>query len=396
MSKKPSATQVASRVIAALEYLAGIAKLAPFAAQKKSSRTTKITEGLNQLLNDPDINLRRMACYTYLAWQLSQQFEDGYAIIAFFEQLEGQEMIKKCPERRDDQFRFDDSYYVFSSNAGLGIEEILELAGKVEPLAKQVSSLRRLQRQAETEKLWQESGVDPDNLQSGMPGKCAIRVPAEPVFEPGTSTVKSWRSGGVILVESDGRDIRPITAVGNPRFESAVREAAKMGVFLFVESLSENHPPSIRRSDLLSKLRFLWHALRRGIDVWQEEQDVANWKCEMENRASVSMADFFLDHKPGVCLVELDGTWLPPDSAQSYTNVFFLVSREEAGEDSAMTIVDVPLHLETALYRFVGEKFPQTDRFYFSPARGITDLLNMVVDQTAEKTSRPEMVLEAV
>lgn len=209
---------------------------------------------------------------------------------------------------------------------------------------------------------------------AGKPGKLCLNIHAEPIRR-GEQTF--WRNGGVLLVESDGKRIKPLDATGG--IEMAVKEAKEMNVFLIIDSLRHNNPPWVESlsREMNGKCQLLWHLMRRGL-----------FRYELEAMATVTPEEFFLKQELGDCFLEFKGTWQVPNGP-TIANFFFLVRREEEEGARRICITKAPSHLEDFFAQCLG-KYEEGNKFENvpQPLKAVLQAAYGQVRYNAEKTAQ--------
>jgi len=166
---------------------------------------------------------------------------------------------------------------------------------------------------------------------AGKPGRLALTINAEPIRR-GEQTI--WRSGGVLLVRSDGTDIVPLEATGG--IKEAILEAKTMEVHLRLDSLNQNFPPFILSlpKEKNTKVQLLWHLIKRGL-----------FRYKIASMATINQKEFFLEGKTGDCFLEFKGNWQVPNGGPTISNFFLLINRSEEEGAKRICIAKAPNHL---------------------------------------------------
>ncbi len=322
---------------------------------------SKAREGLERLLRqEATPAFRRAAWLAYLKYMLSREFQSAEEVKKLFRELVKNGYLQETP---DGLLKLDRVCYAVPQEAAFDNPEIQEIATLMRGLADKVRQAEKTARRQKAEELVNEGNLTIENFLAGKEGRLAIQVPPEKVVQNGN--VLSWRSGGLLLVESDGEKCWPVDALGGQSFEGGVGEAMNLGVFLIVSSLIQHdRPPFPQRlpEANVRKLQLLWHLLRRGVRAHEEKERIRTAREEMTAKATITPAKFFLEQGPGLCLVEYGENWHTPDD-ETVADVFFLVERKVQGEESTIRVVEAPDHLHDFLGDCVDQEFPEEDEF---------------------------------
>lgn len=209
------------------------------------------------------------------------------------------------------------------------------------------------------------------------PGKIALTIHAEKAKRLGGQIF--WRSGGVLLIESDGKAIQPLDATGG--IKEAVQEAKKMGAYLYFDSLYQNAPPFIRSlsKEMNEKVQLLWHLLKRGL-----------LRYEITSMATLNQEEFFLGRECGDCFLDFKGNWQTADG-KTIANFFFLIRRREGEENGVkrIRIAKAPSHLDDFFAQCMGE-YEEGNKFEDvpQPLRAVLQAAYGQVRDNAEKTAQ--------
>jgi len=241
--------------------------------------------------------------------------------------------------------------------------EVLDGESELGQLVREFNGLLWRVRQAE-KKTTQEKGktllskgkLSWKDFLGGKEGLFAVEVPGER---------EARRTGGVLLVRSDGQRVFPLEAVGG--FEEAIEEAKKLRVFLLLQSLFWERPPYVEAVDAKkgTKIALLWHLLKSGISPLKEKEARQTLREEMKAAAPLTPEEFFLEKKLGVAFVEYGGSWKWETSGGEVTqveNLFFSVERQEKGDQSIIRLVTIPPWLKEFFSNCQGE-FREGERF---------------------------------
>lgn len=244
-------------------------------------------------------------------------------------------------------------------------------------------SLEKLLREVKRRML-KQGDLSLDELKSGKSGKCAMEVPV--AQETGKDGRPIWRGGGVLVVESDGSYIQPKEAMG--AIEGAIGEAIKLGVKLSANTLRLKNPPFFEglTEDALKKTILLWHLIKRA-------ERLADERKAFPSKATIGEEEFFLQDKPGTCLIDLGQTvweeWDQGKITNRIFSVFFLVRREEEEGAKWLHIVEVPSHLVNFLAPCMG-RYEEGYKFEGvpQPSRKVLQAAYGHVSRKAEKTAK--------
>jgi len=319
------------------------------------------------------------------AWDLLHQLVDaGY----LREAKDGDALVLRCNggER-----------YTFPEVAGFGEPEVAILQGVMNDFWEDTTNRERAALVEQTQDLFgkADAGLNLHDFLGGKPGKYCFRIPAEEILDKKTriSTGK-WRSGGTLLVESDGKRVWPIEAIGG--IQRGVGEVMSRKLFLFPSCLERSAPPVPERLDqeTVKKLHLLWWLLRRGIlrlqGQEQAEQDralVAETRERFGTMATVSPQEFFLEKKPGICLVQYEGTWTYPKNAEDdeeIQNLFVLVERRSPEPDDGIPLINIreaPKHLAKFFARCEDQDWPEEDEKFSGVGQPLQAVLKAVWGQ---------------
>ena len=185
-----------------------------------------------------------------------------------------------------------------------------------------------------------------EDFLTGKPGKLVLAIQAEKA-----KGKEFFRSGGVVLFESDGKKIHPLDATGG--IEDSIQEAISLEAHLYLDTLRWNAPPFIENltKEKNAKVRLLWYLLKRGL-----------LRHEFASMATVNQEEFFLEGKIGECFLEFKGNWQVP-SGPTIANFFFLMSRREEDGVKRIRIAKTPNHLEDFFAQCLGEYSEEGNKF---------------------------------
>jgi hypothetical protein len=381
---RAKAKDVGEWTAGALAFLDSVGTLGREERELAAVPITKAQEGLEHLLKtEPMRAYRRAAWLAYLKYMLSRQFRSPEEIRTLFRSLVREDYLQESP---NGPLRMNGVSYTVSPEAAFDDPEVQEIASLTAGLTERVLQAERAARRQRADEITSQATLSIEDFLAGKPGKLAIHVPPER-FVQGENGV-FWRGGGLLLVESDGETCLPLEASGGPKFEGAIEEAINLGVFLLVSSLQHNRPPSPQRLPDANrrKLQLLWHLLQRGIRAWEEEKKIRAVREELAAKATLTPAEFFLEGKPGVCLVGYDGIWHTPDE-ETIPHLFFLVERKvESDGEMIIRIIEAPDHLQGFFDpEPIGVEYPEEEQFKGIPYP-LGAVLKAVYGQTQKAT----------
>lgn len=352
---RAKAKDVGEWAAGALAYLDSVETLGREERELATIPITKAQEGLERLLRQETTRAyRRAAWLACLKHMLSREFRSPEEIRALFRKLVEEGYLKEAP---DGLLQLNGTSYAVPEEAAFDDPEIQEISGLMAGLTEKVRQAERTARRQRAEEMVSQGGLSIEEFLEGKPGKLAIQIPPEKVEQEGNGVF--WRYGGLLLVESDGEKCWPLKALGGQSFEGAIGEAIDLGVNLPVSSLRHEKPPFPQRlpDESRRKFQLLWHLLKRRIGRHKAKNQLAE-------AANLRPTEFFLGGKPGICLVEYEGTWDTPEDERIY-DVFFLAERRTNEDDNTSTVrvLNVPAHLSEFLGEYADQEYPEEERF---------------------------------
>ena len=157
-----------------------------------------------------------------------------------------------------------------------------------------------------------------------------------------------WRAGGTLILESDGRLIRPLEAIG--KIETLIAEARKLEakrlpVKIEVRSLDWKQPPLLPAKTDDGKLQnaktqILWYLVRRGLNA-------AAWAAKTSAMGTLTEKEFFLDGKLGKYFLASEEAWQEtrPGKEMWISKPSMLIERLEKDGRKYIQIAEMPDHL---------------------------------------------------
>ena len=357
---REKAEDVGKWTAGALAFLDSIETLDREEKELAAVPINKAKEGLERLLHqEATPAFRRAAWLACLKYMLSREFRSAEEVKALFRKLVESGYLQETP---DGLLNLDRAHYAVPPEAAFGDPEIQEIAELMGGLADKVRQAEKTARRQKAEELVSEGDLTINDFLDGKKGKLPIQIPAEKVNQVGNGVF--WRSGGLLLVESDGEKCWPVDALGGQSFEGGIEEARGLKVYLIISSLIQHDRPPFPQGlpePNVRKLQLLWHLLRRGIRAHEEKERIKTARKEMSAKATIAPAEFFLKQDSGLCLVEYRENWHTPDD-ETVADVFFLVERVRE-EGLTIRVVEVPDHLHDFLGDCVDQEFPEKDEF---------------------------------
>jgi len=361
----------------------------------KASDIAKAKEGLKNVLRDPTMAYCRAAWMAAITHSFAGEIYSRADAIAILDKLVSEDPVfgrallnrhelKEGEKPPEGSFPLWGNAYTVPPESAFEEPEMAELRKFFFRLLGRVWETEKRIRAEVAVDLFAESTISLNQFLAGMPGKLALGIPPEQVFErDGVTPVMApggkpkWRAGGVLLVEldSDGK-IWPLKAIGG--IANAIEAARGMGVYLFQRALAWNKPPSVDTvsTDMNSKLQVLWFLLQRGIRAEKEKLELQTAKVEFEAKTTVTPHQFFLEGKPGICLVDFHGVWeqrSPEGVISRVPNLFLLVERffqegeEEGTTNRFIRIVEVPTHIGDDYFGQCQGDYTEGNRFQGIP-----------------------------
>ena len=360
---REGAAKVADWVRSAVAFLEQAAGLSREARELVEEKIHQAKEGLDRLLHQERVKAyRRTAWLEVLRHLLNQEVESTEEVKDLVRELVDKGYLV---ENHEGSLSIGSSRYGVPVEAAFEEPEIEEISRLVEALSVKVLQAEKMERRRQAENLLAQSEMTLAEFLGGNKGKFALQVPPEEV--PGQNGAASyWRAGGLLLVESDGETIRPLSAVGNNSFVGAVEETRELGVYLYFQSLEWERPPYIKAlpEENRKKLQLLWYFLQRGINNLRVQEKILEEKTEMTKKATVTPQEFFLEGESGVCFAEYSGVWHMPENGGTIPNLFFLVERRKKEEEgSTIVLLEMPTHVREFLGHLVGKEAEEKEVF---------------------------------
>lgn len=208
--------------------------------------------------------------------------------------------------------------------------------------------------------LKQATVEDPLQLrEEGAVGRFAIPVPDDKF---GNKVLL----GGILLVESDGKNVKVLQAAGH--IKRVMEEIRDADTFVSVSSLSEDRLPFIPDKELFRRVEILHAVLRRGLEEAEKEaarnKRVAEFKAKadaerqgLQAKATISAVEWLSTGIAGTTLIYLGRKpWMVTDrntkKETPHFEVYFLVERDAEGK---VRITEYPERLK----RLFGARFSE-------------------------------------
>jgi len=252
------------------------------------------------------------------------------------------------------------------------------LGEEIETVRKYLNDLISNVLEIEKKSLFTRATLTPAEFLAGKTGMIALTIHAEET--QGKDGQKFWRRGGVLLIESDGKRIWPVTASGG--IEKTVKEGIDMKVSLYLDSLSRNTAPLIRDipDEKIKKIHSLWYIVRRGL-----------LRHKFAAKATINKREFFIEKKPGICYLDYNGTWDVPNGPR-LANFFFLISREEKEGIKRIHLMDIPDHLKDFFAPCMGDYSEERVKFEDVP-QPLRAVLQAGYGQTQESEQKSAQII---
>jgi hypothetical protein len=357
---------------AALTQIDQVVGLSREARELTGDTITISQKSLTEFLGHEVPAYRRAACLALLIHEFSRDLHSREEVEELAKRLveDG-----RLTEDSQGEVRLYDRNFRISPEARFERPEIAEIRRVVGNLLKRVEAEDKKERGEKVQELKAQADISPQELCDGKPGKGFLSVPPEKA-ENGF-----WRGGGTMLVESDGWKIKPLTATGS--IEAAMEEAKDLKVHLLVSSLKYETAPRLDLpEEMARKVQLLWHLVKRALRA--EEANVV--RTAFAEKATISPEEFFVERKPGVCLVEFHRIWETP-AGERITNLFLLVERKGKKEPK-LQIVKVPDHLNGLFASCMGEKYSEEGSKFEGVAQPLRAVLQAVYGQTSQSAAK--------
>ncbi len=355
-------------------------RLSEDAQKLVKEKTAKIESARDALFSHLNEVVRRETRKAFLLHCLSRSFKDQEQLKECLDQL-----VKQGHLIRDEQGPLQASFQTFNvpRESGFTPEDLSEMKVKLEKVCSGLKSAFRRVARSRTEFLLEQGNTTLKELAEGRPGECAFFVPPKRLIdEDGGET---WLASATVLVQSNGTDIFPLQVVGHERLIQAFERARELQVRLHVSSLDRPSPPFVRTNPLERgvEIRRLWYLVKQGISHAERLERLQVFKDSMAEKANLSVGEFFLKRKPGVCLVAYNGTWR--NNGNNYPSLFLLVKREEEDGGKFLSIEEVPNdeELQKLLAPCLGTRYPEDEKFE-KVARPLQSVLKAVYGATSK------------
>lgn len=228
------------------------------------------------------------------------------------------------------------------------------------------------------------------DLLLGKRGTMNLFVPPEKFFRQGE---KSWRPGGLLIIESDKGFIKPLDVIGSKTIESAITQAIQLDVQVTFRGLLSDAPPSIKfdandkiGKDKNAKTQAFWFILKRGLRF-------ANWTTKAQKKADLSEQQFFLGGKCGKYFYDYGEPWqdrTPTGGVIWISRPTFLIERLEKEGQPFIQILELPDHLIDWLAS-CRDIYPEGEKFEGLP-RPLQTLLKRTYGSVARKITTSDKV----
>lgn len=368
---REGAKKVKFWVNSALSLLDQINKLSPEARDLAVERTTSIQRTFNDLLKHNVLKYRQAAWLSLFNYEFSKDYRTRKEVEELVEKLVKERRLIDDPQG---ELRIYNRHLRISPEARFEEKEVAEIEEIIKSLLARVENEETKRRGQRVEELKARADITLQDLCDGRPGKCFLSVPPERVENGGQAF---WRGGGTLLVESDGEKILPFAATGT--IEAAIEEVKNLRIHLLVSSLRNEKAPVVLAlpPEMNRKVQLLWHLIKRAI----RQEEVKTVAAAFARKATISAQEFFLEKKPGICLVEFQGIWETP-TGERIPNLFFLVERRKRKKDQTeIILLEVPEHLN-GFFACMGEEYPEKDNKFQGVEQPLRAVLQAVYGQT--------------
>ncbi len=245
--------------------------------------------------------------------------------------------------------------------------------------------------------LRQRSTISVSDFLNGKPGIIFLSLPA---VQDGS---KKWISSGAVLLESKDGEISLKEAIGP--IAEATEEIRKEGIFLHLNSIRNKEEPfSPVESEMHRLVNLLWTVVKCGLfeircrrvtTLWflcnkdleplllKERAEVT--KREWAEKATVTPQEFFIEQKPGICLVSIEpDSWQDKEKGRRIPHLFMLMERRETAKGYVLALLEVPDHVPPDfLEHCVGKEFADTAKYDDAPVP-LKWILQAVYGQTVK------------
>lgn len=363
-----------------LPKLEEIAVASPEAQELAAKEVNKITSTLEDYLNHKTLAYRRTAWEALLTHEFSKEFSTREEVINHLQSLVEKGYLtedSKGPLRTYGK-RYD--IPVQSQLTDQKKEEIRKLFISFTSRAWARDGIKRARD------IRQEANLTSHDLMAGKTGKYVGFLSPKKVEEKNSIF---WLSGGAILVESDGRKVKPIKATGDIAF--AIEKVKKLGVYLSINSLKQERPPFIQglEPEKDKKIKFFWHLLKRSFQEEKIFKKIEEEKKFLNQKTTLSAEEWFLEQKPGICLAEFQGIWEKknPENGEiidQIPHLFFLIERRKEKGETKICPLEIPKHLEKLLGSLGGKEFSEKGTKFEGCPQPLQAILRAIFGQVAK------------
>lgn len=373
-----AATQTQIWVRSTLGQISEVEKARREVREMVADKVREAQQKLSSLLNHEIPAYRRAAWLGLLGHEFSRGLNSKPEVEDLLNRLVQNGRLEEDPSGPLQAYH---KAYVVSANACFGKSEKEEVRKGLDTLLSRVFQETGKTWKEKTQELRTQGSSDLNALLDGKPGKYAVEVPAEKVNQNGQIF---WRGGGTLLVEvNEQGEILPLDSSGS--IEEAIEEVKALGIFLMAYTLKWDKPPFVQGFDpeRVKKLHLLWYLLKRAIRHKEEAERIAKLKEKLAKKTSVSPKEFFLDHKPGICLAEFQGAWQNLDGSAGPNNFFFLVERKEE-QETEIRIRVVDASNLNGFFSSCMDEYTQEDDKFKGTAQPLRAVLMAIFGQVLE------------
>lgn len=194
-------------------------------------------------------------------------------------------------------------------------------------------------------------------------GHFCLFVPPEKYTTP---EGPKWRPGGTLILESDGRFVKALDAIGKIEgvlAEFRKLEAKKLWVKIEVASLQWQQPPLLPfanddEKERSKKTQVLWYMIKRGMGF-------ADWVAKTSIKGKLTGREFFIEKKPGAYFLDLEEAWQDRRAGKDplwISRPVVLLERSTKDGATGIQILEIPPHLtdwlaECCEFSFEGHQF---------------------------------------
>lgn len=385
---RAEAERISAIILSAINYLERAAGASREAQERLRTRTEEARSLLNSHLHHNTPAVRRAVWEAILMYEFSRPLENRAEVEELLTNLVKRGILVENPEGYLMAYQ---KTYMVSPESRFEESEIAKVKRDLVALLQRVYQEVGKTREQKAALLRSQSTLDLAGLLAGQQGKCLVEVPTEKVVQNGKGF---WRGGGTLLVASDGQKILPLGAVGS--IGGVIQEAMDLNVHLWLQSLQRTAPPFIERlpSEQGRKVQLFWHLLKRAIQAAEEKEKLQAQRQEMADRTTTPPEEFFLEGRPGICLVDFQGVWRVPapdgTTAEEIPHLFFLLERTEGEGTKRLQIVEVPNHLKEFLAPCLGKEYPEEGNRFVGMAYPLNAILQAVYGQILQASRDAE------